>query len=112
LSGASTYTGPTVIAQGTVKQGGPLLYLSFDNTNGTTVVNGGSGGWALNGALTGVNVSITNGGKYGKCLAVGSGAVNTGYALINSSVVNFNSSGTWSWALWVKTTTSGGAYTT
>ena len=110
LSGASTYTGPTVIAEGTVKQGGPLLYLSFDNTNGTTVVNGGSGGWALNGTLTGSNVGITNAGRYGKGLAVGSGAVNSGYVQVNSPVVNFHNSGTWSWAMWIKSTNAGGAY--
>ena len=110
LSGASTYAGPTIIAAGTVKQGGPLLYLSFDNTNGATVANGGSGGWALNGTLTGANVSITNGGRFGKGLAVGSGVVNTGYVLVSSPVVNFNNAGTWSWAMWIKTSAAGGAY--
>ena len=110
LSGASTYAGPTVIAEGTVKQSGPLLYLSFDNTNGSTVVNGGSGGWQLNGTLIGSGVSITNGGRYGKGLAVGTNAVNTSYVQINSPVVPFNNAGTWSWAMWIKSTTAGGTY--
>ena len=110
LSGANSYTGPTTIAGGTVKQDGPLLYLSFDNTNGTTVVNGGSGGPELNGALIGSNVSITNGGHFGKGLAVSNGALNSGYVQINNPVVNFNNSGTWSWAMWVKSSTAGGAY--
>jgi autotransporter-associated beta strand protein len=110
LGGTSTYSGPTIIAGGTVKQGGPLLHLSFDNTNGTTVINSGSGGAVLNGTLTGPNVTITNSGRVGRGLAVGNGAVNTGYVLINSPVVNFNNSGTWSWAMWVRTTNTGGAY--
>ncbi len=110
LGGTSTYTGPTIIAGGTVKQGGPLLHLSFDNTNGTTVINGGSGGAVLNGTLTGSNVTITNSGRYGKGLRVGTNAVNSGYVLVNSPAVNFNNSGTWSWAMWVRTTNAGAAY--
>lgn len=110
LGGTSTYTGPTIIAGGTVKQGGPLLHLSFDNTNGSTVINGGSAGAALNGTLTGSNVTITNSGRYGKGLRVGTNAVNTGYVLVNNPVINFNNSGTWSWAMWVRSTNAGGAY--
>ncbi len=110
LGGASTYTGPTLIASGTVKQGGPLLYMSFDSTNGTTVLNDGSGGVAFNGTLIGTNVSITPSGRVGKALFVGSGPVNNGYVLINSTVVNFNVSGTWTWGMWIKTTASGAAY--
>ena len=110
LSGANTYAGPTVIDGGTVVQGGPLLYLSFDNTNGTTVVNDGSGGSAFDGTMSGSNVTITNAGHSGNGLAIGSGAVNSGKVLINSPVVAFNNDGTWTWGMWIKTSTVGAAY--
>ncbi|TAL05153.1 MAG: hypothetical protein EPO07_04005, partial [Verrucomicrobia bacterium] len=110
LSGTNTYTGPTIVGAGTLKLGGPLLYLSFDNTNGTTVVNGGSGGVALNGTLTGAGANIVSGGRYGKALAIGTNAVNTSYVFINDPVVNFNNSGAWTWGMWLKSTNAGGAY--
>ncbi|MEY4916586.1 MAG: hypothetical protein RL616_499, partial [Verrucomicrobiota bacterium] len=110
LSGTNTYTGSTTVSAGTLKLGGPLLHLSFDNTNGTTIVNGGSGGVALNGTLTGAGASIVSGGRVGKALAIGTNAVNTSYVLVNDSVVNFNNSGAWTWGMWLKSTNAGGAY--
>ena len=112
LSGVNTYTGATVIAAGTVKQGGPLLSLSFDNVSGTTVVNAGSGGAVMNGTLTGTNVSIVSGGHSGNALMVSSGPANTGYVLISSPVIQFNgqAGNNWTVAMWLKTTTSGGVY--
>ena len=109
LSGSNTYAGPTTVAGGTVKQSGPLLYFSFENINGTNVINN-AGNPALNGALTGTNVSISAAGHTGKGLLVSNGPVNTGYVLINNPVVNFNNGSTWSWAMWIKTTTAGAAY--
>jgi autotransporter-associated beta strand protein len=110
LTGANSYTGPTVVGAGTLKVGGPLLYLSFDNTSGTNVFNGGNGGAALNGTLTGAGASIVSGGRVGKALAIGTNGVNAGYVLINDPVVNFNNSGAWTWGMWIKSTNAGGAY--
>ncbi len=110
LGGSNTYTGPTTVGAGMLKLGGPLLYLSFDNTNGTTVVNGGSGGVALNGTLTGAGAAIVAGGRVGKALSIGTNAVNTSYVLVNDPVVNFNNSGAWTWGMWLKSTNAGGAY--
>jgi autotransporter-associated beta strand protein len=112
LGGANTYAGPTLVAGGTVVQGGPLLHLSFDNTNGTNVVNDGSGGAAMNGALTGTNASIVAGGRYGNALQIGSGAATAGYVLVNSPVVALNgqAGNSWAVAMWLKSTTAGGVY--
>jgi autotransporter-associated beta strand protein len=110
LSGTNTYTGQTVIASGTLKLSSPLLYLSFDSTNGTTVINQGAGGMTMNGTLTGTNVSIVSGGHSGKALMVSNGPVNTGYVLITNPVVSFNNSSAWTWGLWIKTSTAGAAY--
>ena len=112
LTGSNNYAGPTVVDEGNVVQGHlgqPLLYLSFDNTNGSTIVNEGIGGAVMDGTLTGAGISIINGGYFGNGLAVGASAL-TDSVRINSPVVNFNTSGTWSWAMWIRTTTAGGAY--
>ncbi|HEU6448987.1 MAG TPA: LamG-like jellyroll fold domain-containing protein [Verrucomicrobiae bacterium] len=112
LSGANNYSGPTVIAAGTLKLDDPLLHLSFDETNGATVINQGAGGAALNGTLTGTNVLIVSGGHSGKALMVSNGPASTGYVLVNSPVVNFNGQpgNNWTVAMWLKTSTPGGVY--
>jgi autotransporter-associated beta strand protein len=112
LSGANTYAGPTTIAGGTVVQGGSLLHLTFDQTNGTTVVNAGSGGAVMDGTLTGTNASIVAGGRYGNALQIGGGAAPTGYVLVNNPVVALNgqAGNSWAVAMWLKSTTAGGVY--
>ena len=47
----------------------PVLHLSFDNVSGTTVINDGFGGSAMNGTLNGT-ATIVSGGKFGNCLSI------------------------------------------
>ena len=86
----------------------PLLHLSFDNVSGTTVVNDGSGSTAMDGTLTGTAQVVAGG--VGNCLSIPGGDSHNAYVAINSPVINFNNSGTWSWAMWIRTTTPGGTY--
>lgn len=109
LASGSSYSGSTLINGGTLRFVGPVLKMSFDNVNGTTVVNQGSGGSAMNGTLTGT-ATITGGGRFGNALSIPAGASSAAYVLINSPVVSLNAAGNWSVGLWVKTTTVGGAY--
>jgi autotransporter-associated beta strand protein len=110
LGGSNTYSGSTIVSAGTLNLGGPLLRLSFDNVGGATVTNDGAGGAALNGTITGSGATIAAGGHSGNGLSIGSGAVNAGYVRINDAVVNFDVSGSWTWGMWIKTTTPGAAY--
>jgi autotransporter-associated beta strand protein len=117
LSGVDTYTGNTTISGGTLKllssgvpQPSPLLYLSFDDVNGSTVINQGAGGSALNGTLTGGATIVSGGINGGNALSIPAGAANAGYVLINSPVVNMTGSASWTFAIWVKTATAGGVY--
>jgi len=106
LSAANSYTGPTTVNSGTLRIGDPLLHLSFDNVSGSTVINDGAGGVALNGTLVG-KASIVSGGRYGKALQIGAGPVNANYVAVNNSVVPLNGSGKWTVAMWIKTTVPG-----
>ncbi len=85
----------------------PLLHLSFDNVSGSTVSNDGSGGSAFDGTLTGTATVVAGG--VGNCLSIPAGNSQNAYVAI-SSPVSFDNSGTWSWAMWIKTTTPGGTY--
>lgn len=113
LGGANTYGGATVVSEGTLQLNGPLVYFSFNDVSGATVVNQGSGGSAFNGTLTG-SAAITSGGvNGGNALSVPAGSSSAGYVAISSPVVNFNvdsQSSAWSWAMWIKTTTAGATY--
>jgi len=115
LAGTNTYSGATTVGNGTLKltnspSTGPVLYLSFDNVSGSTVVNDGSIGAAGNGLILGTGASIVAGGRYGNALSIGSGAVNAGYVWIPNPVFALNSNSTWTVAMWLKTTTTGSVY--
>jgi autotransporter-associated beta strand protein len=110
LSAVNTYTGATLVNNGTLMLAGPpLLHLSFDNVSGKAVINSGTGGSAMNGTLSGTAV-ITTGGRFGNALSIGSGAADAGYVLIPNSVVPLNTSGNWTVAMWINTSTAGGVY--
>ena len=112
----NTYSGTTTISAGTLQltnspSAGPLLYMSFDDVSGNTVINDGSMGAAANGIIVGTNVSIVAGGRYGNCLQVGNGPVNSGGVFINNAVTLLNNTNNtavsaWTVAMWVKTTTA------
>jgi autotransporter-associated beta strand protein len=124
LSGLNSYSGATTINGGTVAFGQssnsnvvsalqPLLWLTFSQVGGSTVTNLGTGGAAMNGTLTGGNASITSGGRFGNALKIGTGAVNTGYVKVNNAVTMLNGAtpgSSWTVALWIKTSTSGGTF--
>ncbi len=118
LGSTNGYAGNTVVSGGILKLTNsplnipptdPLLYFSFDNVAGPTVVNQGTGGAGMNGTLFGGAV-IVPGGRYGNALSIPGGAQGTSYVLVNNPVTALNAAGTWTVAMWVKTTTAGGCY--
>jgi len=124
LATANTYTGGTLLNAGTVGFGlagnsnlvaalQPVLWLTFDQVGGGVVTNLGTGGAAMNGTLVGANVSIVPGGHSGNALSVGNGSFSTSYVLVNNPVTTLNGAtagSSWTVGLWLKTSTSGGAY--
>src|ERR1039457_5908391 len=90
----------------------PVLHLSFDNVSGSTVINDGTGGSAMNGTLNGTGATIVPGGKFGNCLQVAGVAASDASCRIANAVVPLNVQGgsTWTVAMWVKTTTPGGTW--
>ena len=114
LGAASSYTGPTTITAGkillTPSSGAaaaaisPIAAYSFDSVSGTTVNNTGSGGTAMNGALTG-SASIAAGGKFGNALNLTSG----GSLVVNNTITDTGGAANWTISAWVKTTTPGGS---
>jgi autotransporter-associated beta strand protein len=116
LGGSNSYSGATAITAGTLQltntsMPAPLLYMSFNDVSGTTVINQGTGGAAMNGTLTGTATIATGAGvNGGNALSIPSGAANAAYVLINSPVVAMTGSGKWTIAMWVQTSTAGGVY--
>jgi autotransporter-associated beta strand protein len=115
LGGHSTYTGNTTINGGTLQlSSDPVLFMTFDSVSGSgagaTVYNQGSGGSTMNGTISG-NATIVPGGRFGNALNIPASSDSTASSVvINSPVVNFNNAGTWTWGIWVQTTTPGGTY--
>lgn len=99
LGGANTYSGPTDVNQGTLQMTTatgqprilPVLYFSFNNISGSSVINQGSGGSAMNGTLTGSAAIVTGGGVLGhNALSIPTAATaNVNYLKVNNPVVNF-----------------------
>jgi autotransporter-associated beta strand protein len=104
IRGAADYAGDTAINAGILRLEPvtPVASYTFDNVSGSTVVNGGSGGAAMNGTLAG-GATIVPGGRFGNALSVAGGAsVN-----INNPIVDLSYAGNWTVSAWVKTSTAG-----
>jgi autotransporter-associated beta strand protein len=122
LAGANQYSGGTVVNGGTLRltnkvagasSSDPLLYMSFNNVFGVSVINKGSGGHALDGTLTGPASIVPGADPLGNAaLSIPGGSSSQAYVLVNSSVVPFNISGgaTWTVAYWFKTSTAGACF--
>jgi autotransporter-associated beta strand protein len=112
LTGVNTYTGVTVVSNGTLKVAGPpVLHLSFDNVSGTNVINDGTGGLAMNGALYG-SATIVSGGQFGNCLSISGADASSASCRIASSVVplTVGAGSSWTVSMWVQSSTAGGCY--
>jgi autotransporter-associated beta strand protein len=112
LSAANTYTGVTLVNNGTLRvDGPPVLHLSFDNVSGSTVFNDGTGGSAMNGTLNGT-ATIVSGGKFGHCLSISGANAASSSCQIASSVVplSIGAANNWTVAMWVQSSTPGGCY--
>ncbi len=89
----------------------PVGHWSFDNVSGTTVINDGSGGAAMNGYLEG-SATIVPGGRFGNALQVSGTASTAGYVAVSNAVVPFNveAGSTWTLVMWIKSSTQGGQW--
>jgi autotransporter-associated beta strand protein len=106
LNGAATYAGNTTINGGTLRLGAvnPVANYTFDNVSGGTVVNGGTGGAAMNGTLAG-GAAIVGGGRIGNAVSVSGGSS----VDINNGILDLRHDGNWTVSAWVKTSTPGGS---
>jgi autotransporter-associated beta strand protein len=104
LSGAGTYAGNTTINGGILRLEpiAPVANYTFDNVSSGTVINGGTGGTGMNGALAN-GASIVAGGHTGNAVRLASGAS----VDINSPIADLGNSANWTVSAWVKTATAG-----
>ena len=104
LTGSSTFTGTATVSAGTLRlaPAQPVARYTFDNVSGSTVLNDGTGGAAMNGTLSGGAVIVSS-GHFGNAVSLAGGAsVN-----INNPIVDMSNTSSWSMSAWVKTTTAG-----
>ena len=84
--------------------------MSFNAVNGSTVINQGTGGSAMNGTLTGTATIVSGGINGGNALSIPSGSASAAYVLITNPVVAFSGTASWTIGYWVKTTTAGATF--
>jgi autotransporter-associated beta strand protein len=110
LTSPNTYTGITTISSGTLRLApgpAPVARYTFDNVSGSTAVNDGNGGTAMNGTLAN-GATIVSGGKFGNAVSLSGGAsVN-----INNPILDMGNTANWTVSAWVKTTTAGSSILT
>ncbi len=87
----------------------PKLHLSFDSVSGSTVINTGFGGSALNGTLNG-SATIVPGGKFGNCLSISGATAGSASVRIANAVVPLTVGNNWTLAMWIQTSTPGACY--
>jgi autotransporter-associated beta strand protein len=123
VSGVNTFTGPTAINAGTVSFGQsnnsnyvallqPVLWLNFDQVGGGVVTNLGTGGAAMNGTIIGSGATIVGNGRYGNALSINGvgGSSFQNLVVVSNKVVQTDAGGSWTVALWIKTSEAGAAY--
>jgi len=110
LAGLNSYAGDTTIASGTLRIGSldPVARYTFDDVNGNTVVNSGTGGAAMNGTLAGGAGITGRSGRVGPVLTLSGGAS----VDINNPITDLGNNGSWTISAWTKTDTPGGTLLT
>ena len=109
LTGGNTYSGSTTISQGTLRlaPAAPVASYTFDSVSGGSVVNGGTGGAAMNGRLAN-GAAVVAGGRFGNAVRLANG----GSVDINSPIVDLGTNTSWTVSAWVRTATAGGSILT